>query len=81
MSNGMRYADGWDFTGRSDEYLRETYDIWSRTVASNGELWEELFTTGMNAVVEECHARALVIHRDREAARTVAAVSAVMFTT
>ncbi len=79
MSNGMRYADGWDFTGRSDEYLCDTYALWAVGVSANGELWEQLFTSGMNAIVEESHARALVQNRNREAARTVADVSAVMF--
>jgi hypothetical protein len=58
-----RYLESWDFAGRSDEYLRETFEIWSSPLApiERGPL-ESLYASGVAAIIEECHARALVLN-------------------
>jgi hypothetical protein len=80
-----RYAGGFTFTGRSDAYLRETFDLWASgaTDCSLGSDWAELMREGCQAIVTECHARAMNANVTpdvaREIASTVDAVAAVAF--
>lgn len=61
MSIVDRYKDSFDFVGRSDEYLRDTFDLWAK--GDENPDWAELYWYGCLAIVEECHARALLIHK------------------
>ena len=56
-----RYADGFDFNGRDDVYLRETFDLWA--MGDENADWAELYRAGCRAIVEECHARALEMNK------------------
>lgn len=56
-----RYADGFEFDGRDDVYLRETFDLWA--LGDENANWAELYRAGMRAIVEECHARALEMNK------------------
>lgn len=60
-----RYADGWEFDGRSEEYLRETFDLW----AADTKDQTGAYRSGMRAIIEECHARAIEFDEKRSIVR------------
>lgn len=62
-----RYAGGFEFNGRDDVYLRETFDLWA--LGDENADWAELYRAGMRAIVEECHARALEMNKTVKPAR------------
>lgn len=75
MGNGMRYADSFDFEGRGDEYLRETFEIWGLSNAMDND-WAELYAAGRQAIIEELHGRALVMDEKREIVRASLSIPA-----
>lgn len=62
-----RYADGFEFDGRDDVYLRETFDLWSK--GDENADWAALYRAGARAIIEECHARALEMNKTVKPAR------------
>lgn len=63
MASMIRYADSFEFDGRSDEYLRETFDLWA--TGDTNKDWAELYYYGCLAIIEECHTRALLMNKVR----------------
>lgn len=64
-----RYADGFEFDGRDDVYLRETFDLWS--LGDENADWAELYRAGMRAIIDECHTRALEMNKTVKPARKI----------
>lgn len=65
-----RYDNGWDFTSRSDAFLRETFDLFAT------DSHDAIYQGGMRAIIEEAHGRALEV----DAARPVTRIEAVRMT-
>jgi hypothetical protein len=52
IAKASRYDNSWDFTGRSDAYLRETFELFAKDDAP-------IYAGGRRAIIEACHARAI----------------------
>jgi hypothetical protein len=61
-----RYDNGWDFEGRSDAWLKETFDLFATSQD------EAVYRSGMRAIIAEAHSRALAIHASMPVTRTEA---------
>jgi hypothetical protein len=58
-----RYDGAWEFGTRSDEYLRETFELWSVNADRQSPDMSELCRSGCAAIIAECHTRALVMNK------------------
>jgi len=63
-----RYDSSWEFATDTDAYLTDTFQLFGAALAKGQDI--ELMTSGMNAIVEELHGRALLIDAQFAAART-----------
>ncbi len=52
-----RYATGWEFAASTDAYLIRTFDLFAASAAKGQDV--QLMTSGMAAIVDEMHGRAL----------------------
>jgi hypothetical protein len=53
-----RYDNSWDFTTSTDEYLVETFNLFASGVDKGQDV--ALMLSGMKAIVDESHGRALL---------------------